>query len=115
MWKTKVETALADLKAYNGEHHLTLLPPQNFDPAHPRHVPPAGMQKMSAVLPVGTRVRIERLMKDNGSWGGVRVTASLDDGKVVYLGSCLLARNRFIGGGPSEVTDWGVEPDMLEK
>jgi hypothetical protein len=82
------------------------------------------MEKIIAVLPVGTRLRIERLMKDNGDWGGVQVTASLEDakirasledGKVVYLVPQLLAKNRFIWIGWSDSKDWGVDPDMLEK
>ncbi len=73
------------------------------------------MQQIIVVLPVGTRLRIERLMKDNGSWGGVQVTASLEDGKVVYLSDYLLAKNRFIWPGWSDSKEWGVDPDMLEK
>jgi hypothetical protein len=83
VWKTKVKVALADLKAYTGEHHITLLTPENFDPAHPRYRPPPYMEKVIAVLPIGTHLRIERLMKDNGNWGGVRVTALLEDGVFV--------------------------------
>jgi hypothetical protein len=73
------------------------------------------MEKLIDVLPVGTRLRIERLMQDNGNWGGVRVTASLEDGKVVYLDEDLLAKNRFLCPGESDSKDWGVDPDMLEK
>jgi hypothetical protein len=54
-------------------------------------------------------------MRDNGNWGGVRVTASLEDGKVAYLLPELLAKNRFIWQGWSDSKDWGVDPDMLEK
>src|SRR5262245_35456780 len=69
VWKTKVKTALADLKAYTGEHHITLLTPHAFDKTHPKYTPPPTMEKMIAELPEGTRVRIQRLMKDNGNWG----------------------------------------------
>ena len=71
--------------------------------------------RVIAVLPPGTRLRIARLMKDNGNWGGVWVTASLDDGKVVELSNYLLAKNRFLWPGMSDSNDWGVNPDMLEK
>ena len=71
-----------------------------------------------AVLPVGTRLRIERLMHDNGAAGFVMVTATLLDAtnsqKTVYLDGMLLAEeNRFIRYGSS--TNWVVAPDMLEK
>jgi hypothetical protein len=124
VWKTKVKVALADVKRYNGWHEPTLLPPDCFDPAHPEYIPPPGMQQIIAVLPVGTRLRIERLMQDNGEWGGVQVTASLEDakitasledGKVVYVERGLLAKNRFIFPGSSDSKEWGVDPDMLEK
>src|SRR6266849_3126317 len=114
VWKTKVKVALADVKRYNGWHEDTILPPRSFDPTHPHYRPPPEMQQIIVVLPVGTRLRIERLMKDNGSWGGVQVTASLEDGKVVYLSDYLLAKNRFIWPGWSDSKEWGVDPDMLE-
>jgi hypothetical protein len=82
------------------------------------------MQQIIAVLPVGTRLRIEELMKDNGEWGGVQVRASLEDAKItasleagqaVYVERGLLAKNRFIYPGSSDSKDWGVNPDLLEK
>jgi hypothetical protein len=121
LWKTKVKTALADMK-YRGNHEITLLPPDCFDPTHPRYKSPTGMEKVVAELPVGTRVRIERLTKDNGNWGGVQVTVSLIDtatslghGEIIYLERGLLAKNRFIFQGSSESKEWGVAPDLLEK
>ena len=71
--------------------------------------------QMIAVLPVGTRLRIERLMKDNGVGDQLWVTASLEDGKVVYLSDYLLAQNRFIFPGSSRSKEWGADPDLLEK
>jgi hypothetical protein len=124
VWKTKVKVALADVKRYNGWHEPTLLAPENFDPTHPEYRPPPDMDHIISVLPVGSRLRIERLMKDNGNWGGLQVTASLEDakitasledGKVVYLVPQLLAKNRFIWIGWSDSKEWGVDPDMLEK
>src|SRR6266496_4736163 len=106
VWKTKVKVALADVKRYNGWNESTLLPPDCFDQNHPEYMPPPDMQRVIEVLPVGTRLRIERLMKDNGDWGGVLVTASLEDGKVVRVERGLLAKNRFIGTGDSK--EWGV-------
>lgn len=114
VWKTKVKVALADIKEYTGEHHVYLLPPEDFDPTHPKYRPPASMEMISE-LPVGTCMRIERLMKDNGTAGLLWVTASLDNGKVVYLSNYLLAKNRFIWLGWSDSKEWGVEPDLLEK
>ncbi len=114
VWKTKVKVALADLKQYTGKHDLNLLIPMHFDPTHPDFTPAHDMQIIE-LLPPGTRLRIDRLMKDNGNWGGVRVTATLDDGKVVFLEDGLLAKNRFICRGDSDSKEWSVNPDMLEK
>lgn len=118
VWKTKVEVALADLKQYTGRHDLNLLVPIHFDPAHPNYMPAHDMQ-IIAVLPPGTRVRIKQLIQDNGSWGGLRVAAVLEDEtysqKTVYLDDMLLAKNRFIWDGWSDSKEWGVDPDMLEK
>jgi hypothetical protein len=114
VWKTKVKVALGDIKRYNNEHAITLFPPDCFDPTHPEYRPVHDMQVIS-VLPVGTRLRIEGLMKDNGNWGGVRITASFEDGKVVYVERGLLAKNRFIFQGSSDSKEWGVDPDLLEK
>jgi hypothetical protein len=115
VWKTKVKVALADVKRYNGWHEATLLPPDAFDPTHPKYRPPPDLEELISVLPIGTRLRIERLMKDNGNWGGVQVTASLEDGRVVYLLDDFLAKNRFLWPGDSDSKEWGVNPDMLEK
>lgn len=117
VWKTKVKTAVADLKRYTGAHDIELLVPKHFDPTHPEYTPTDDMQ-IIAVLPVGTRLRIERLMHDNGAAGFVMVTATLLDAtnsqKTVYLDGMLLAEeNRFIRYGSS--TNWVVAPDMLEK
>jgi hypothetical protein len=114
VWKTKVKVALADLKRYTGRHDTALLAPEDFDAADPKYRPPDDME-MIAVLPVGTRLRIERLMKDNGIGGLLWVTGSLEDGKVVYVECTLLARNRFTSPGLSDSKDWGVDPDLLEK
>lgn len=111
-WKTKSKVAIATLK-----RDTYLLLPQAFDPTHPKYTPPPDMHVLS-VLPVGTRLRIERLMKDNGNWGGVRVVATLDDGtypkKNVYLDVHMLAKNDFLWRGDSQPKTWGVAPDMLE-
>ena len=118
VWKTKVKVALADLKQYTGKHDLNLLVPMHFDPTHPEYTPAHDMQ-IIAVLPIGTRLRIERLMKDNGEWGGIRVVAVLQDEtyseKTLYLDKMLLAKNRFVRTGWSDSKEWGVDPDMLEK
>src|SRR5207249_4374129 len=98
VWKTKVEVALADLEQYTRKHDLNLLIPMHFDPTHPKYTPAHDMQ-IIAVLPVGTRVRIDRLIKDNGEWGGVRVAAKLEDRtyseETVFLEDMLLAKNQF--------------------
>jgi hypothetical protein len=44
VWKTKVKVGLADLKRYTGRHDTALLPPEHFDPAHPKYNPAVDMQ-----------------------------------------------------------------------
>lgn len=118
VWKTKVETAIADLKRYTGAPETTLLTRQAFDPKHPQYTPPQDM-KLVTILPVGTRVRITRLMKDNGAWGAVQVTASIENGTnppvTVYLSKRFLANNVHVNLGPTTSTNWGVNPDLLEE
>jgi hypothetical protein len=111
-WKTKVKVALADMELYTGRHALTILGPRAFDKTHPHYYPP-DHTRMITELPVGTRLRIARLMKDSGNWGGVRVRAVLDDAREVNVDEDLLASNRFFFSSPS--SNWGVNPDMLEK
>src|SRR5579871_4060351 len=104
IWKTKVKVALADVKAYSGKWNPSLLVSKHFDQTDPDYTP-GGDRKVIAVIPVGTRVRMERLMKDNGVWGGLWVIGSLEDGtnsqKTVFLDEALLADNRFISPGVS--------------
>src|SRR2546429_538291 len=38
VWKTKVKVALTDIKRYNGRHEKTLVPPDCFDPTHPKYL-----------------------------------------------------------------------------
>lgn len=106
-WKTKVKVAVADI-----EGKTCLIAPISFDQKDP-HYTPAGRCKVIAVLPVGSRIRIGRLMKDNTGWGGVRVTATLEDGsfsqRTVYVAPQLLAENVFYSHS------WGVDTNMLEK
>ncbi len=123
VWKTKVKVALGDITAYTGERIIVLLPPDCFDPKHPNYSSPPCLEKVIAELPVGTRMRIERLMKDNGVAELLRVTVSLDNGvtdshapgKVIYLERGFLAKNRFLFLGSSDSKEWGVDPDLLEK
>jgi hypothetical protein len=118
VWKMKVKLALADCKLYTGKHVQFLFAPKHFDSTHPEYTPLNEIQ-IIAVIPPGTRLRIERLMKDNGNWSGVRVEAVLEDvtysEKTVFLDDIVLAKNRFIAPGWTDSKEWGVDPDMLEK
>ncbi|MDB6068241.1 MAG: hypothetical protein JWR26_4449 [Pedosphaera sp.] len=117
VWKTKTKTAIADLKRYTGAPEVKLLAPQRFDRTHPEYNPPDDM-KIIAVLPPGTRLRITRLMEDQGAWGGVQVEAVLEDGtnaqKAVLLDGFLLAGNRWTRG-PDSNKNWDADPGMLER
>jgi hypothetical protein len=111
VWRTKVKTALADMELYTGRHALTIVGPQAFENTHPNYYPP-DKTRILVYLPVGTRLRIARLMRDNGNWGGVRATGFLDDGREVNISEWLLARNTFFHSSSS--TNWGVSSEMLE-
>jgi hypothetical protein len=117
IWKTKVKVALIDVKRYTGKHELHLCAPSGFDQADPKYRP-VPYSRTIVVLPVGTRLRIDRLMKDNGNWGGFEVTARLENEtysqKTVYVLPELLAKNRFIWEGESSSTNWGVDLEILE-
>jgi hypothetical protein len=73
--------------------------------------------KVITVLPAGTRLRIERLMKDNGASGAVQVTATVEGGthaqRTVFLDNALLAHNQYLQND-LKATNWGVNPEMLE-
>jgi len=118
VWKTKVKTAVAELNRYTGAKDVTLLAPVSFDDADPKYRPPPTMKSFT-VLPIGTRLRIERLMKDNGAAGFVSATATLLDAtnseSTVFLDPHFLAKNRFVWKGWSSSTNWDVDPDILEK
>jgi hypothetical protein len=116
VWKTKVKVAVADLKLYTGAYETILLPPMYFDVTHPQYTS-RPEKHILAVLPPGMRLRIGRLMQDQGAGGRVQVEAVLEDGtnaqKAVYLDPQLLAENRWARGFTPN-TNWGVNPDMLE-
>lgn len=118
VWKTKTKTAIADGKSYTGVHQLSLLPPDRFDPTDPNFTTIPDM-KLIAVLPPGTRLRFTRLLQDQGARGGLIVEAIVEDGtnapKAVYVDRLLLANVWWASQGPTSNTNWGVNPEMLEK
>jgi len=112
-WRTKTKVAVVESGRKKG-----LCPPMMFDPTVPGYTPNPG-QKILAVLPVGTHVTIEHLIKDNGDWGGVWVTATVDTGP--YAGKNLelieryFAPNSYLRPGQGFPKTWTVNPDLLEK
>jgi hypothetical protein len=120
IWKTKTKTAIVDMKRYTGAHDIALLPPEFFDPKDPdysRHTPIPDL-KIITVLPPGTRVRITRLMQDQGAAGGVHVEALIEGGTnsqtTAFLDSYLIAENWWNSRGPTTNTNWSGDPRMLE-
>lgn len=118
IWQAKVKMALADFKEYTGVHHTYLFIPKRFDSTQPDYRPLPDM-KIITVLPPSTRLRIGQLIKDNGIGDQLWVTGTLVDvtnsEKIIYLDHLMLANNVFISLGPTSSTNWGVNPDMLEK
>lgn len=118
VWRAKTPVGLCVISDGDNLDRTYLFAPKSFEPTHPTYTPPHGM-KVQAVLPVGTRVRLDRLMKDNGSWGGVRVTGTVVDGlhagKAVWIGRDLLLENVFTSPGLEPRTKvWAVAPEILE-
>lgn len=116
-WKTKVKIAVAKIK--QGSTQICLIAPDSFDTNEPNYRPIAGCTVIS-VLPVGSRIRIGRLMQDNVDWGGVRVTAVVEDNsashETIYVEPALLLNNRYLSyGGDSPSTNWIMNPDFFEK
>ena len=115
-WKTKVKVAIAESERYTGAPETKLLVPQRFDSTHPSYIPTDHM-KIVSILPVSSVLRIERLLKDQGAWGGIQVEAVLLDGtnvgKVVFLDGFFLVGNRW-SRGPASNTSWDADPEMLE-
>jgi hypothetical protein len=116
VWKTKVKVALADVKTYTGAHELNLLAPIHFDMSDPEYTPGSGTHIISA-CPPGTRLRIGRLMQDQGAWGGIKVEVILLDGtnaqKAAYLDPMLLSGNHWLRG-PMGLKMWRADPGMLD-
>lgn len=116
VWKTKIKMAIANIARHQWKNEITLLEPQAFDPTHPKYTPPPYMEKIDAELPIGARLRIERLMlTDTGNITDLRIVASLDDGKKIYLSHRLLEKNKFDWRGESESNEWKLNPYMFEK
>ena len=114
VWLTKVKVALGEV--YQGEHISVLLAPAHFDSTQTNYYGHPSIQIIS-VLPVGTGLQIERLMRDDVS-GIVRVWAVVEIGpnqqKSVELDNMMLGENNFIGPGYSPSTNWGVNTNILE-
>ena len=112
VWKTKVKTAVAEVKRYTGAPEMNLLAPLRFDPADPRYTPIRDM-KIVVELPAGTRIRIARLLQDQGAWGGIQVEAILQYGTNVE--TAVYVDPLFWSDRSASNTNWGVNPNLLEK
>ena len=111
VWKTKVKLGLVEKKHYTGRFNLHLLALEHFDPTYPEYMDEVET-RFVAVLEAGTCLRVDRLMEDNGVWGGVRITVALDGksytNKTIYVDRLLLANNQFIDIGSTSSTNWSV-------
>lgn len=113
-WQTKIKLGIGDLRG----NRRYILSPWSFDEKDPKYVAPPSLHLISA-LPVGTRLRVRRLMEAHGNWSGVRVTAALDDdtyGKELYMDPFLFEKNYYLYNYERAYPKtWGVNPEMLER
>jgi hypothetical protein len=112
-----VKVALADITRRQDRTQITMLPPCFFDRTHPGFI---SLYYLTIIreLPIGTKIRINRLMETFGNAGGVHVVASIDDGTTFELNHHFSNKNKFIhrSWDEKDVTNkWGVNPEMLEK
>lgn len=117
VWRTKVKVALADITRRQDRTQITMLPPCLFDSTHPGFI---SLQYLTIirVLPIGTKLQINRLMMTFGNAGGVYVEASIEDGTTFEMSHHFSNKNKFIHGSWDEkdfTNKWGVNPEMLEK
>jgi hypothetical protein len=117
VWQTKTKTALVEIKLYTGKQVAWFSPPLVFDPSDPNYMPIVGMRVVT-VLSAGARLRIDRLMQDNGEGSQVWVIASLENETNcqttnLYVSPTFLANNSFFRG-PYTLHRWGVDSNYLE-
>lgn len=96
---------------------LYLLAPEAFDRTHPNYTPLAGSKAVS-VLPAGTEIRIDKLWKDHGNWGGLRITGQVNEGtsvKSLEISWRFFMKDKFLNPGLNYPSTWAVDPDLLEK
>jgi hypothetical protein len=114
VWKTKTKTAIAGIKGYSGGPKFFLLTPAGFDPTDTNYIRAPDVKSI-AVLPPGTRLRITRLLQGQGQNGGYGVEAVVEDGTKAPKAVCLDRLFLFENPRWTSHTNWGVNPDMLEK
>jgi hypothetical protein len=117
VWRTRTKTALVEIKLYTGKQVIWFSPPLVFDPADPNYMPIAGMRVVT-VFPAGARIRIDRLMQDNGIGSQVWLIASLENETNcqttnLYVSPTFLENNSFFRG-PTSLHRWGVDSNYLE-
>ena len=116
VWKTKTKTAIGEAKIYTGAYQFRLLPPSCFDPTESNYIKIPDINSIAVMIP-NTRLRITRLLKDQGAWGGYQVEAVVEGGtntpKAVYLDKDFLTNVWWASKGPTTNTNWGVNPDLL--
>lgn len=117
VWRTKVKVALADITRRQDRTQITMLPPCFFDRTHPGFI---SLHYLTIVqeLPIGTKIRINRLMETFGNAGGVYVEATINDETAAKLNKEFINKNKFIYWYSNErdvSNNWGVNTEMLEK
>jgi hypothetical protein len=115
-WITKTETPVVEVKSDRGKQTVFMVPPRALDPTSPMFIAIQGAKVLS-ILPVGTKISIERLMEDRGARGGFyvccRVIGGTNNPAMVQMSPFFFAPNRYLYQSSS--TKWSVNPVLLER
>ncbi len=118
VWKTKDKIALASVGLYTGDQVTYVLPPIFFDATRSDYRPSDGNVRIGDVIPAGARLRVDRLMKDNGIGGLTFVIVDVTYGTTIRTNVFL--SEAFIESGPTAdfriiTTNWIVNAALLEE
>ncbi|MBL8824096.1 MAG: hypothetical protein JNJ77_16035 [Planctomycetia bacterium] len=116
IWRTKTRVVLADITDRQDRTEIIMLAPCSFDRNHPEYSPPYHLTVIKEI-PIGTKIRINRLLETFGNAGGLDVEGTIDDGTTFQLCHRFLNKNKFIyryWDKKDVISKWGVNQELLE-